>query len=128
MKFYKLIRIGHLLATRASLKGKGGTKVLTLLVDTGSTYTIIPVEALEAVGVSPAESKRHTRIITGSGILIVPLVDVAEFYCVGQRISEFPVVGHTLPPSGPIDGLLGMDFLAKFKANINLKTMALEIE
>jgi predicted aspartyl protease len=36
--------------------GPGSTKVINLLVDTGSTYTILPVEVLESIGVSPAES------------------------------------------------------------------------
>lgn len=81
MKSHKLIRVGHLLATRAFLKGKGGVKVLTLLVDTGSTYTIIPVEVLEALGISPAQSKDHVRIVTGSGILMVPKVIVPNFHC-----------------------------------------------
>ena len=127
MKSYKLIRIGKLFATRASLSDKGGTKVLTLLIDTGSTYTIIPVEILEAIGASPTESKDHVRIITGSGILMVPRVVVSSFHCLGIETAKFSVVGHTLPPAGPIDGLLGMDFLTARKSHINLGSGTIEI-
>ena len=120
MKSYQLIRIGKLLATRAAIGDSTGRKILTLLVDTGSTYTILPVEALEAIGKSPAQSKKHVRIVTGSGILIVPQVEVPVFQCLGKQLKSFSLVGHTLPPAGPIDGLLGMDFLCKYQTKLDL--------
>jgi len=127
MTAYKLIRIGRLLATRASIEGSGGRKLLTLLVDTGSTYTIIPVEALEAIGSSPAESKDHVRIITGSGVLIAPRVSVPAFHCLGRELKNCPLVGHSLPASAPIDGLLGMDVLTPLETRIDLQRGLIEV-
>lgn len=127
MKSYPLIRIGRLLATKASLKDKGGIKVLTLLIDTGSTYTVVPVEALESVGCSPVECREHVRIVTGSGILMAPRLCLESFSCLGLAMKTFPIVGHTLPPSGPIDGLLGMDFLVTLRARIDLVQGVCEI-
>jgi predicted aspartyl protease len=69
-----LTRIGSLFVARAAVTGPAGTKVIKLLVDTGSTYTVLPVEVLESIGVSPAESKLHERIATGSGYIIAPKV------------------------------------------------------
>ena len=46
MKKYQLINTGNLLITKACISGTDGNKVLSLLVDTGSSYTIMPVEAL----------------------------------------------------------------------------------
>jgi len=60
------------LIARAAVTGPAGTKVINLLVDTGSTFTILPVEVLESIGLSPAESKEHERIATGSGYIIAP--------------------------------------------------------
>lgn len=127
MKSYRLIRIGKLFAARTAIEGPGGLKILTLLVDTGSTYTIIPVEALEAIGNSPVQAREHVRIVTGSGILIAPQVIVPIFQCLGKKLKNFDVVGHTLPPAGPIDGLLGLDFLCLFKARLDLNKGELEI-
>ena len=127
MKSEPLIRIGTLFAVKASLHGKGGTKVLTLLVDTGSTYTIIPVEILEAVGCSPVASHDHVRIVTANGVLMVPRIAVDTFFCLGREMEGFRVVGHTLPPAGPIDGLLGMDFLYVIKAKIDLSRGIIEM-
>lgn len=127
MIFYQLIPVGQLFATRASLHGDGGSKVLTLLVDTGSTYTILPVESLESIGSSPAASKDHVRIITGSGIVLAPRVTVPLFHCLGRKMERYQVIGHTLPPAGPIDGLLGMDFLQPLNAKIDLGKGVIEI-
>lgn len=126
MPSYQLIRAGRLFATKASLGDRGGIKILTLLVDTGSTYTIIPVEALEGIGQSPAASKEHVRIVTGSGILIAPMVTIRAFHCLGKSLQDFAVVGHSLPPAGPIDGLLGMDFLTAAHVRIDVATGTLE--
>ena len=52
MKRYSVRRVGSLLITKAALSGPAGTKVLNLLVDTGSTYSIAAVEAVEAIGCS----------------------------------------------------------------------------
>ena len=61
MRRYKLSRLGPLLYTRAAVHGVEGVAVLRLLIDTGSTYTVLPVEVLEALGCSPARSREHVR-------------------------------------------------------------------
>jgi len=127
MKRYRLEKVGNLFLTKAAVKGPEGTKVARLLVDTGSTYTILPVEVLEAVGCSPAESHEHVEIVTGSGIVIAPKVKVVWFQSLGQKINKFEAVAHTLPFSGPIDGLLGMDFLLEIKADISLESGTIEV-
>ena len=127
MERYALKRIGSLLVTKAAITGPAGTKVLNLLVDTGSTYTIIPKEILEATGCSPIGSKEHVRIITGSGVIISPQVEVSSFHCMGRHLKKFKVVAHTLPPESAVDGLLGMDFLPKFKARIDTHKGGIEL-
>lgn len=119
MRRYKVQRIGRLFITKAALSGPGGTKVLNLLIDTGSTYTIAAVEAIEAIGCSPAASREHIRIVTGSGYIVAPLVRIPRLQCLGQAVRGFKIVAHTLPPDSAIDELLGMDLLQKFKAVID---------
>jgi len=127
MKRYRLRKTGSLLITKAALTGPQGTKILNLLIDTGSTYTIVPTEALEATGCSPAESKEHIRIITGSGTILAPLVKISKFECLGHKITDFKILAHTLPPESAVDGLLGMDFLRKHKARIDTYEEWIEI-
>lgn len=127
MGSYRLSRIGDLYFTRAAVKGPQGVSVLRLLVDTGSTYTILPVEILEALGCDPTASRVHERIITASGYVLAPRVAVTWFQALGKKRRNIHVVAHTLPPAGPIDGLLGMDFLTCIKARIDLGSGVVEV-
>lgn len=125
---YTVTRTGSLLLARAAVTGPAGTKVLNLLVDTGSTYTILPVEVLESIGLSPAESQEHERIATGSGYIIAPKVTVRSLSTLGKELRRTVVIAHTLPFGGPIDGLLGMDVLCRLKAKITTAKGMIEVE
>lgn len=127
MTRYPLERIGNLLVTKAAVSGPAGVKVVRLLVDTGSVYTILPVEVLESVGCSPAAGTEHVRLITGSGYLIVPRVRVSWFQCLGRKENEVAVVAHTLPFGILVDGLLGMDFLRPLNARLLLTEGVIEL-
>jgi len=127
MTRYSLIRVGSLLLTKAAVAGPSGVKVVRLLVDTGSVYTILPVEVLESVGCSPAVSTDHVRLITGSGYLIVPRVQTSWFQCLGQKVDQMAAVAHTLPFGSLVDGLLGMDFLRPLQARILITEGVIEL-
>ena len=127
MTQYLLERVGSLLLTKAAVSGSAGVKVVRLLVDTGSVYTILPVEVLESVGCSPAASTTHVRLITGSGYLIAPKVQVSWFQCLGQKVEQMAVVAHTLPFGSLVDGLLGMDFLRPLSAKLLIAEGVIEI-
>ena len=92
--------------------------MINLLVDTGSTYTILPVEVLESVGLSPTQSKDHERIATGSGYIMAPKVTIQKLDTLGRQFRRLVTIAHTLPFGGTIDGLLGMDLLCQMKAKI----------
>lgn len=94
--------------------------LLRLLVDTGSSYTLLPVEVLEAVGCDTHYPVSRVRIITANGILLAPRVRAPQFSCLGQKLENFPVVAHTLPAGAMVDGLLGMDFLHRCHATISV--------
>jgi hypothetical protein len=59
-------------------------------------------------------------ITTGNGIINVPIVKVAWINCLGEQVTQFPVLGLQLPVSGYINGILGMDFLVRFQAIVNI--------
>ena len=123
-----MTRTGSLFVARAAVAGPAGTKVIKLLVDTGSTYTVIPVEVLESIGISPADSKEHERIATGSGYIIAPKVTVRSLSTLGKELRRIAVIAHTLPFAGPIDGLMGMDILCHLKAKITTVSGMIEVE
>jgi predicted aspartyl protease len=124
---YALTRIGNLLFTRAAVTGPTGTKAISLLVDTGSSYTILPVELLQSIGLSPSESPEHQRIITGNGYITAPKVKVLSLNTCGKAFSDAVVIAHTLPFGSVVDGLLAMDILCGLNARISVATSRIDV-
>ena len=100
-----------LIIVGAELWGPTGSAVLRLALDTGATSTVISVALLVAVGYDPAWVSERVQITTGSGVEFAPRVTLDKIVTLGQERMGFPVLGHTLPPSAGVDGLLGLDFL-----------------
>ena len=122
-KVYRLLRYGqNLLAVQATVGSReGGDFVrVRLLVDTGSSFTILPVQVLQNLGYDTRNPLRRQELVTGQGRIYVPVINVSWFNCVGQLIENFDVCAHDIPPNLRIDGLLGMDFLTRFQAVISV--------
>ena len=99
-----------LIIVLAELWGPSGSAVLRLALDTGATGTLVNTGMLVALGYDPALMPDRVQITTGSGVEFVPRVLLDRIMVLGEESAEFPVLGHTLPPSAGIDGLLGLDF------------------
>jgi hypothetical protein len=67
------------------------------------------------------------RIITGSGYLIIPKVQIVWLQCLGQKVDRMAIVAHTLPIGSLVDGLLGMDFLEPLGAKLLITERVIEI-
>ena len=118
---YRLNRQGNLLLLRAAIGGADGSVVvLRLLLDTGASFTVLPVEVLEAIGSETHRPLRRVRIVAANGVIVAPVVAVPWFHCLGQRVEGFLVAAHTLPSGTFVDGLLGMDFLSRCEAEISI--------
>ncbi len=111
----------------AWLRSGGKEIALKMAVDTGATFTMIPREAVQAMGCYPRAIRRSIDITTGSGIVRVPLITIPAFESLGVSFADFEVVCHTLPAPSPIEGLLGLNFLTRAKAVINFATNTLRV-
>ena len=111
-----------LIIVRAELWGPNGSGVLQLALDTGATTTLVNVGMLVAIGYDPALAPDRVQVTTGSGIEFAPRVIVDRIVALGQERSVFPVLGHTLPPSAGVDGLLGLDFFRGQSLTIDFRT------
>ena len=100
-----------LIVVRAELFGPNGSAVLRLALDPGATSTVVSVGMLVAIGYDPALVSDRVQVTTGSGIEFAPRVILDRVVALGQERLGFPALGHTLPPSAGVDGLLGLDFL-----------------
>jgi hypothetical protein len=100
-----------LVIVRTELFGPSGSIVLRLALDTGATGTMVNIGPLAAVGYDPSLAPDRIQVTTGSGVEFVPRIAVRRLKALGKERADFPVLGHTLPSSASVDGLLGLDFL-----------------
>ena len=116
-----------LIVVRAELWGPTGSGVLQLALDTGATSTLVNVGMLVAIGYDPALIAERVQVTTGSGIEFAPRVVLQRVSALGQERLGFPVLGHTLPPSASVDGLLGLDFFRGLDLAIDFRTGRLRL-
>jgi hypothetical protein len=65
---------------------------------------------------------RRFQVTTGSGVEFVPRLAIARLRALGQERTDFLVLGHTLPSSAGVDGLLGLDFLRGQRLTLNFRS------
>jgi predicted aspartyl protease len=85
--------------------------IARLLVDTGSSFTVLSTEVLEDAGCNLQLPQGSIAITAASGIVRGKIFEVPQFSALGQTIEKFRVVGFNLPKSTDMDGLLGMNFM-----------------
>ncbi len=101
--------------------------VCKLAVDTGASFTMISLETALSIGIDPSRSSRHIEITTANGIILVPLVTIPSFECLGVEIKNLEVICHNLPPESCVEGLLGLNFLKSLKILFDFPGKIIEI-
>jgi predicted aspartyl protease len=110
-----------LIIIHAEIVGISGSAILRLALDTGATTTLINSAMLVSIGYDPALTRDRVQITTGSGVEFVPRLVVKRLIALGTAQMDFSVLGHTLPPSAGVDGLLGLDFLRGNRLSVDFK-------
>ena len=110
---------------RAEIFGKNHSVILKMIVDTGSSYTLLPRKTLSII--ENVNFDRIVEITTGSRVEKVPLIILPTFKALGFAVHHLPVIIHDLPLGSPVDGLLGINFLKKAKAIIDFSKHTIKI-
>jgi predicted aspartyl protease len=117
MKTYHLQSSGNLCWLKAAVGSPDGeVSIFRLLIDTGASITILPRYPMQSLGYDLTANRM--RLVGATGPFDVPLVKVAWMNCLGIRAEDFSVGVHTLSGMSFLDGILGMDFLTKYKCGI----------
>lgn len=101
-----------------------------LVVDTGATLTILTPAAAQRAGVpggTPSRTEIHT--VVGGRTVTVPIARVRSLQIGEAAIDDMEIgVFDALPGVARIDGLLGNDFLRRFRVSISQEQKRLTLE
>ena len=106
-------------------QGKEAT-IAHVLVDTGSASTILAADAVATIGLSQAPTDKLYAIggIGGSEFVFGRQVDFLEVET--RRLTDFVIEVGGMDYGFGINGILGMDFLTRAGALINLRELQIE--
>jgi len=110
-----------LIIVQARLWGPTGDTQARLALDTGATRTIVNAAILVSIGYDPAVVPGRVPMTTRSGVEFVPRLSIDRIEALGKVHTNFPLICHTLPPTAPVDGVLGLDFLRGQRLTINFR-------
>jgi predicted aspartyl protease len=99
-----------------------------MALDTGATGTLVNPGPLVALGYDPALCTERVQVTTGSGVEFAPRLIVSSVKAFGRTCRNLAVLGHTLPPSAVVDGLLGLDFFRGTRLEIDFRDGFVRLE
>jgi clan AA aspartic protease (TIGR02281 family) len=119
--------IGNHVLVRAVLNH---TEHVTLLLDTGATYTLLTPATAQRLGLSPSVNTPRRTIRAADGQLHeVPFVQLSAIAVGEARRENLPVgISVLFPRASSVDGLLGVDFLEQFKMTLDRHTRQMWLE
>lgn len=101
-------------------------KIVSVLVDTGSAHTILAADMMAQIGITPnlQDTLHIIRSVGGTEAVFVRQVDRLQ---VGRQSLEwFEIEVGGMNYGFEINGILGMDFLIRTGAVINLRELKLQ--
>ncbi|HVO31254.1 MAG TPA: tetratricopeptide repeat protein [bacterium] len=89
------------------------------LVDTGATYTTITSALARELGIKDLEKSGRVHFRAASGDIVAPLVQVRSLRIRDAYVENITVAICDTCGDGLIDGLLGLNFLQRFRVEID---------
>lgn len=97
------------------------------LIDTGASYVTIPYATIESLGLENDLSERQQRVQTAGGTVYANAVTLASIELQGWTVKNVQALVLDLPDR-PGMGLLGLNFLEKFRVDLQSDEGILTLE
>lgn len=118
----------RIIAVIATLSGPQGVSEVELALDTGASRTLLSPKVLTVVGCPIPTDAESLAVTTGSRREIMPKVVLPELAALGHAVRNFPVLAHQLPASTSVHGLLGLDFFAGCRLELDFRAGTILLE
>ena len=100
---------------------------LDMILATGATFVTLPFDLVESLGYEPTQSGDTVRLMTASGIVTAPLVEIRRIRVLGMEAINVYTLCIDLPGDGRLGGLLGLSFLKHFDVDLHFRNRELSI-
>ncbi|HET7874443.1 MAG TPA: retropepsin-like aspartic protease [Methylomirabilota bacterium] len=119
--------VNNIMLVYATINGATGA---LLIVDTGAQRTVLTPALLKRMNVSvPDTAPRRKLYVMGGRSIDLPFIRVASVRTGGAVVENLEVgVYDVAPQSRVVDGLLGGDFLGRFKTTLDAREGLLRLE
>ena len=107
--------------------GPRGAWDFPMLLDTGSSITVIAPEILSQVGLDRTAVVEERIIYTHGGASKSPILIVPRFRAFGQEVRNLRIACEELPPQVRVKGALGLNFLSHFDLRLNFCERYIEL-
>ena len=117
----KLINREGLYFAEASLplKNQNIYEAVRLVVDTGGVVTIVDTSIIDLLGYSSRDAFKISNLDGAAGRSKGYLIRVPAFRCLGFELNDFVIGCHDMNSKLGVAGILGMNFMKHFRADIN---------
>ena len=101
----------------ATVTLNGSTLPFDFIIDTGASISGISSATARSIGLNDLRGARAIRLNTANGWMAAPVVTLTSIDLAGATVRDMRAV--VLEELSGYDGLLGLDFLARFDVDIN---------
>ena len=126
---YELLIKKRKIIVSASIEGISDSMVFNFILDTGATKTVISERVVTSLGYELFRLEKGDRLMTAGGAIHSKVLKLPKLSLLGKDFVNFEVSVIKFPLQITLlaDGLIGMDFLLRFK-NIKFDFEAKTIE
>jgi len=96
-----------------------------LLVDTGAAITMLSHRVAEEMSLDCEHPLRQARVASVHQVVWAPVVRLASLQVGSQRLSDVEVLVAPLPAELRVDGVLGVNFLERFRPTFEFEQAVL---
>ena len=104
-----------------------GLRRARLMADTGAAWTSLTRSSLEKLGVDVARPTglRQVAVADSATSISLPVFRLDSIQVGPVKVSDLEVIMLRLPPQLRLDGLLGINFLERFRTTFDFHSQAL---